>query len=468
VVAQDGSNRSFDAVQAAQVAARSYASVMTSDSVLNRLGDELGGGRTSSDLAGVVGAAAVAETQLIRITAEDPSPREARTIAVTHARVFIDYASEELAPTTGVAVRLVAPPSVPATPFKPQPRVYVLLAALLGLGAGVALALVRERTDPRIRSAAGLEAFGFPVLAELPAQRHGARDATLTEDTFRLLYIKLQHGPAPPSTPSSDSSGAGAMRPIVASYTNTLAITALPDAASTHVVVGLARAAAGAGSAVIVVDAGDAPERRASAALGVPGEASPGLGAWLEGAAPVSAVLRPSAIPAVLVLDATDAGGALSTKLESPAAAAALSDLTAAGDVVVWDCPRADAGADIAAIAAHVHAVLVVVDLQTARRDALRTVLDRVASVGGQPLGFVIDRGRAGARDAAVPESPEPDGVVGRHRDGESRAPRPPQWTRLRARREAGRRSGDGGSATGHSAQRLGAEEQPGRGGRSG
>ena len=45
----------------------------------------------------------------------------------------------------------------------------VLLAALFGLLAGIALALVLERFDTRIRSSrAAEEAFGLPVLAEVP------------------------------------------------------------------------------------------------------------------------------------------------------------------------------------------------------------------------------------------------------------------------------------------------------------
>ena len=45
----------------------------------------------------------------------------------------------------------------------------IALAALLGLLAGVVLALVLERFDTRIRSPrAAEEAFGFPVLAEVP------------------------------------------------------------------------------------------------------------------------------------------------------------------------------------------------------------------------------------------------------------------------------------------------------------
>ena len=45
----------------------------------------------------------------------------------------------------------------------------MLLASLFGLLAGIALALVLERFDTRLRSSKRAEeAFGLPVLAEVP------------------------------------------------------------------------------------------------------------------------------------------------------------------------------------------------------------------------------------------------------------------------------------------------------------
>ena len=74
----------------------------------------------------------------------------------------------------------------------------IALAALLGLLAGVVLALVLERFDTRIRSPrAAEEAFGLPVLAEVPAISRGRRGTIVTAshpssraaDAFRLVGV---------------------------------------------------------------------------------------------------------------------------------------------------------------------------------------------------------------------------------------------------------------------------------------
>ncbi|MEO8424610.1 MAG: hypothetical protein ABI595_11970 [Actinomycetota bacterium] len=74
----------------------------------------------------------------------------------------------------------------------------VLLACLFGLLAGMALVLVLERFDTRLRSSrAAEEAFGYPVLAEVPAISRRRRDGVVTAshpssraaDAFRLVAV---------------------------------------------------------------------------------------------------------------------------------------------------------------------------------------------------------------------------------------------------------------------------------------
>ncbi len=76
--------------------------------------------------------------------------------------------------------------------------VRTLLGALIGLLAGIVLALVLERFDTRIRSArAAEEAFGLPVLAEVPSISRRRRKKVVTvsypystaADAFRLVGV---------------------------------------------------------------------------------------------------------------------------------------------------------------------------------------------------------------------------------------------------------------------------------------
>ena len=74
----------------------------------------------------------------------------------------------------------------------------VILACLFGLLAGLALALVLERFDTRLRtSKRAEEAFGLPVLAEVPAISRRRRKGVVmashpysrVADAFRLVQV---------------------------------------------------------------------------------------------------------------------------------------------------------------------------------------------------------------------------------------------------------------------------------------
>jgi polysaccharide chain length determinant protein (PEP-CTERM system associated) len=78
----------------------------------------------------------------------------------------------------GERFTLVDPPRLPEKPFKPNRLAIVLIAAVLGIGAGVGMAALREVSDDTVRGVEGLETrTGFPVLAGIPAIAT-ARDLT--------------------------------------------------------------------------------------------------------------------------------------------------------------------------------------------------------------------------------------------------------------------------------------------------
>jgi len=64
---------------------------------------------------------------------------------------------------------LIDPARLPEKPFKPNRLAIVLIGLVLGIGAGVGLASLREMSDTSVRSATRLaEETGFAVLASLP------------------------------------------------------------------------------------------------------------------------------------------------------------------------------------------------------------------------------------------------------------------------------------------------------------
>ena len=63
------------------------------------------------------------------------------------------------------------PPALPGSPVFPRTKLTLLVAALLGLGLGLAAAVLRESLTTKIESAEDLaEVAGVPVYAEIPAE----------------------------------------------------------------------------------------------------------------------------------------------------------------------------------------------------------------------------------------------------------------------------------------------------------
>lgn len=69
----------------------------------------------------------------------------------------------------GERFTLIEPPAFPEKPFKPNRKAIILIGMVLGIGAGVGTAALREFTDHSVRSAETLvEATSFPVLGTIP------------------------------------------------------------------------------------------------------------------------------------------------------------------------------------------------------------------------------------------------------------------------------------------------------------
>jgi succinoglycan biosynthesis transport protein ExoP len=383
LVSQTQQNETFDAIQAAQVTARTYADVLSSPNIARLVADRLGGGRTPDGVDRAVEVDPVAETQLLEIKAEADTPREAKTLADAYAQVFIDYARTQLGSTTGASVTLADSAPLIESPARPKPTLYVLLTLLLAIPAGIGLALLRDRLDKRLRSIDELEEqFGVHVLASVPPRGRSDLSVYAFDEAFRVLRMGVRF--------------AAAEGPV-----RTVAITSTSEGeGKTTTTINLASAAIEAGQRVLVVEADmyRANLYKRLVEEEVPGETRlerRGLAHYLDGRATLDEVIQPTPREGLTVMPAEPLEYRLSGLLEGPRGRTLAADLAERADLVLLDCPPLTVGADAAAIAARADATILVLDLGISTRNRLRQSLKQLQAAKARVLGCVINRDRA-------------------------------------------------------------------------
>jgi succinoglycan biosynthesis transport protein ExoP len=376
LIAQPSNSQTFDAVQASQVAARTYGDVLTSPNLAQQVSDALGGTPSRDDLVADVSADPVPETQLLRLKVSAGDPQQAKRIADTYAQVFTDYVKRTLTPVTKVTITVADAASVPDSAARPKPKLYAILAAVLGLALGLALAVLRERFDKRIRSVEELEELvQVPILARIPRRGRGDIAAATFTEAFRSLRTNLQF-----------AHHEGRLRTIaVTSY--------LPVEGKSTTVSQLARVSATTGSQVIVVEADlKRPSQQAFFRPDSSGPLAPGLTTFIVGGATLEEAVHPTGMASVGLMPAGPQVPSLSGLLESARGREVLEDLGDAADLVLFDCPPLSVGADAATVAGRVDGVVVVIDMEQATTDGVREALRQLQGVRAHVLGVVVNR----------------------------------------------------------------------------
>ncbi|MFF0490350.1 Wzz/FepE/Etk N-terminal domain-containing protein [Nocardia sp. NPDC004068] len=240
-------NDSYQGGLAAQQRVRSYLELVTSQTVAQRVKDQLGLTISAETLRGRITAVAPPATTLIVVSATDRTPDGARRITdevVSQFRHLVDQLEtiqSDAAPAARVAV--VDRAQMPSGPNGPQTTRLLALGLLGGLVLGGLGALALDRLDRRLRTSTQVEQIvPVPILSIIDDGKPSAagelrrlRMRLADEPDFRVLLTSL--------SPHSE-----------------------PDVA-----IGLARALADAGRRVVLVDAdttGEGSSTRMPATVG--------------------------------------------------------------------------------------------------------------------------------------------------------------------------------------------------------
>ncbi|MBB5917231.1 receptor protein-tyrosine kinase [Nocardia transvalensis] len=345
-------NDSYQGGMAAQQRMRSYVALVGSETVAQRVKDQLGLSASTGDLRGRISADSPPATTIIVVSARADTADGARILAdeaVSQFRHMIDQLETiqfDAAPAARVAV--VDKAQLPSGPTAPQGKRLLIMGVLAGLVVGFGGAVIRDRLDRTLRTSTALEAIlPAPILGIIDDGRPGA------PGELRRLRTRLGDGAA------------------------SVLFTSLSDRSQPAVATGLARTYADGGERVVLVDA-DTTGQGSSGHVPVRAEA--GLAELLRQSTPLDNAVTawPEAGISVLPIGVLDSR--TPDLLASERFAEIMSKLRSEYDRIIVEAAPISAAADAIVLSRRCDATVGVVQLGTATAPQVRGA---IATFGG-------------------------------------------------------------------------------------
>jgi tyrosine-protein kinase len=321
---------------------------------------------------------------IIKIDARDSDKHVAQDSADAVAATLRERVDAGVVGIPSLRLSQIDRPALPSSPVFPNEKLTLAVAVLLGLGFGVAAALLQENLSSRVRTRSDLaEASGLPIYAELPREgglRRGVSPETLTSapalrsvnEALRDLRTNLAFA------------GNGEI--------DTVAITS-PEGShgKTTVALGLAVAVARSGSKTLLIDA-DLRRGRVAEMLDMP--RVPGLYEVLSRTSTVSAAVHGTALPTLDVMTGgrlvSDPGELLATRFPE-----VLEELQRSYDTIVVDTTPLVPVNDARVIASLMKATLLVASSGGTTRGAVQDAVGRLALISVTPTAAVLNKSKS-------------------------------------------------------------------------
>lgn len=362
----------------------SYSNLVRSPQVLDPVIVELGLDTTAGELGTRVQAAPVTDTVLIDITATDADPTVAARIANTVAESLAERVDELETPQqtvdSPVQLQMVREAAPPGSASYPNIPVMIFVGFLLGAALGIALAVLREIADTRVRSEQDVRAVtDSAVIGAITMDDEAEKNPLVVQtspyhtrsEAFRRLRTNLQF---------LDLDG-GPQAFVVTS--------SVPDEGKTTSAINLAITLADADSKVLLIDA---DLRRPSVAgyLGI--EGSVGLTTLLIQRATIDDVIQPWGSAGLFVMPSGVVPPNPAELVGSKAMARLVHEMSEQFDYVIIDAPPLLPVTDAALIARMTSGVLMVAGAGQIRREQLRQSLANLSTVSARVLGIVLNK----------------------------------------------------------------------------
>ncbi len=141
-----------------------YNVIIKSPAILSIVIDELGLNTTTGALNQKITVNSVQNSQVVTIAVQDADPSEAVKIANKTAMVF-QKEIVSLMKVDNVSILAKAEMAKKPSPIKPNPKLNMAIAAVLGLMIGVGVAFLLEYLDTTIKTESDIEELlGLPIL----------------------------------------------------------------------------------------------------------------------------------------------------------------------------------------------------------------------------------------------------------------------------------------------------------------
>ncbi|WP_431729351.1 polysaccharide biosynthesis tyrosine autokinase [Verrucosispora sp. TAA-831] len=371
---------------------KSYAELLTSDRLAQAAVADNQLGLTAEEIQQRVSTSTETGTVLLRASVTDTDQTRALRVTEALSAKFVELVQKVEARPDGspgpIKIEVVSGPRVTPTPVSPQPLRNTAIGTLIGLLAGVALAILRGIADVRLRDAAGLQRVtGSPLLGEIPIDA-SARTAPLIvgdaatsarAEAVRKLRTNLRfvdvHEPA-----------------------RVIAVTsALQGEGKTTMSCNLAIALAEAGWRVLLVDA-DLRRPKVGDYLGI--DSGVGLTDVLVGDVQVGDVVQRWGDKSLLVLPSGSAPPNPSELLGSKAMSDLLTALRESADIVVIDTAPLLAVTDGVVVAVQADGALLVTQQGRTSRAQVAAAARALHSVSVRLLGCVLNMARVPKAEA--------------------------------------------------------------------
>ncbi len=370
---------------------RSYTALLQGKTMAQRIIDKLDLDIGVAQLQGRIEAAGKPDTVLIDVAVLDTSPVRARDIANALSEEFVVFVRELETPKPGslpdARVVVEQRASVPLKPIVPEPSKNIATGLLLGLLAGVGLAIIRDLLDNTLKKRETVESItGVSIIGSIPNDQERRSEVAIPFDTshapiaeaFRKLRTNL-HFLSVDNPP----------KVIVVT-------SSIPSEGKSTTAVNIALSLAEADHNVILVD-GDMRRPTIDKYLNLIGNV--GFSTVLSGEAELDDVVQRTNFAGLSVLAAGVSPPNPSELLGSMAAKKVLSALQGQYDYVILDSPPLLAVTDGAILAANSDGAIVVVRFGETKRDQLGQAMRTIEGVGAKVFGAVFtmtpSRGRS-------------------------------------------------------------------------